>query len=99
MNSSKVEDTMGEVKRVEDHVKSPVIAEEFKIGVCKGEPTDGFVLAFRGKHIDSDVEEECAAIIPLNGLQEIIQGLFSTGVEYQKETGVDIGFSSVIGEE
>lgn len=83
----------------EGRVENPMIAEEFKVGICKGNPRDGLVLSFKGKRLSSKEEEGVAVIIPVDGMQEIIGGLFTLGVKYQKETGIDIGFSSVIKEE
>lgn len=75
-----------------------VVAEEVKIGVCEGNPCDGFVIAFKGKNPETDDVKEVSAIIPMDGMAELIQGLFTSGVRYQEETGTDIGFSSVIKE-
>lgn len=84
----------------ESRVENPIIVEEFKIGVCKGDPEDGLALSFSGKHPNSPESGEFVAIMPVSEIQEILGGLFELGVEYQKETGIDIGFSSVIkGEE
>lgn len=73
-----------------------VIAKEVKIGICKRNPIDGFVISFKGKNISTDAIEECTAIIPVDGIQDILQGLFEVGINYQKETGIDIGFSDVV---
>lgn len=79
-------------------VDFPIIAQEVKIGVCEGKPADGFIIAFKGKNASTKEEGEVSAIIPRDGIPELIQALFATGVRYQKETGVDIGFSDVLKE-
>ncbi|HIY31125.1 MAG TPA: hypothetical protein H9732_09625 [Candidatus Mediterraneibacter avicola] len=89
---------MVEKIREKGRVDDPIIAQEVKIGVCEGEPADGFVIAFKGKKFSTKEEGEVSAIIPRNGIPDLIQALFATGVQYQKETGVDIGFTDVLKE-
>lgn len=89
---------MVEKIREKGRVDDPIIAQEVKIGVCEGDPADGFVIAFKGKNASTKEDGEISAIIPRDGIPELIQALFVTGVQYQKETGIDIGFSDVLKE-
>lgn len=84
--------------REEAILENPIIAHEIKIGVCEGEPYDGFVVAFKGRCADTKKERKVSAIIPVDGITELIQMLFAAGVHFQEETGLDIGFSDVIRE-
>lgn len=79
-------------------IENPVIAQEVKVGVCEGSPRDGFVIAFKGKCISTMEVREVSAIIPRDGIPELIQALFAMGIRYQEETGIDIGFSDVLKE-
>ena len=90
---------MVESIKKEEKIENSIIAQEVKIGVCKGEPKDGFVIAFNGKCIETDEIKEISAIIPIDGIPDLIQGLFGIGVNYQQETGIDIGFSDVLEEQ
>ena len=85
---------MVEKIREKGRVDDPIIAQEVKIGVCEGDPADGF----KGKNASTKEDGEISAIIPRDGIPELIQALFVTGVQYQKETGIDIGFSDVLKE-
>mgnify|MGYP002802199490 FL=1 len=90
---------MVEKIREKGRVDNPVVTREVKIGVCKGELADGFVIAFRGENVSTKEMEEVSAIIPMDRISELIQALFTSGMQYQKETGIDIGFSDVLKEE
>ena len=75
-----------------------IVAQNVKMKICKGNPKDGCAINFSGKDIKSDIFEEFSAIVPMDGIPELIQGLFELGIEYQEKTGIDIGFSEVIKE-
>ena len=87
-----------EIVKEKDTLENPIIAEEVKIGVCEGEPKDGFVIAFKGECATTKETAEASVIIPIDGIPELIQILFAAGMTYQEDTGVDIGFADVIKE-
>lgn len=90
---------MGEESKKEKTIDTKtIVAQNVKMKVCKGKPKDGCAIFFSGKDIKSDILEEFSAIIPMDGIPELIQGLFGLGIEYQEKTGIDIGFSEVIKE-
>lgn len=75
-----------------------IVAQNVEMKICKGNPKDGCAIIFSGKDLKSDISDEFSAIVPMDGIPALIQGLFRLGIEYQEKTGIDIGFSDVIKE-
>lgn len=71
---------------MKEEIRNLVIADELTIGSNE----DKFLLKFKGKMGKS--EDEFTAMIPLDGLKEIVLALFQFGVEYQKTNNSEIGF-------
>jgi hypothetical protein len=53
------------------------------------------VLDYNDKNNDETIRKNFTAILPLNSIQKIIEGLFDCGKAYQKQYGIDIGFGDV----
>ena len=78
-----------------------VLTKGIGVGIAQnGNPEeDQIAIRFSGENMETDEDISYVSLIPTDALQEVIERLFSVGVDYQKKTGRDIGFGDFEGEE